>query len=905
MRILSLITVFSLIVHLCTAQVPTRLTTDLLEHTDRVFLDGYPASVALEELGNTIERYQVAEIRSAQPSFGWVVNSTQPNTLQTAYRILVASSRELLSNDQADKWDSGKTNSDNSVAVFYGGEPLQPTTIYYWKVKTWDNHGTESEFSQVKSFITAQKTDGATASYPLQITDELPVAIKRLGENHSFIDFGKASFGRLKLTLTAHQETDTVIVRLGEAAKDGQVDREPNHSIRFSEYKLPLMSGTHTYLLKIHSRGRQMPDYIGEVMPFRYCELENYPAPIHAKQIVRQTVHYPFDETASAFHSSDSILNQVWAFCKYSVKATSFLGVFVDGDRERVSYEGDMLIGQLTRYAVDRQYEFSRRSYENLVYSPTWPTEWNIHDVTLAWHDYLYTGNPASLQKQYDELKKKSLIGLTEKNGLISTRTGKQTPELLASLHFAAGNQMRDIVDFPPLSSYYHTPCVSIADKSFSFPAAKFKTGDAPDWKTSDFNDTDWVEIKTTKCWEPQGYDKYDGYASYRMHLVIPAEMQGKLTAKDSILIDLGQIDDADETYFNGILIGKTGRFPTDEDGFLGCYDVPRKYRLAANHPAIRWGKDNVLTIRVYDDAKGGGIEGLSNDGKGETDDFVFTDYNIVVNAFHYQALRLLSEMAAALGKPQEQAQFTKDAERVKDRINRLLFDSKTGLYRDGIGTNHHSLHANMYPLAFGIVPKKNKQKVLDFIHSRGMACSVYGAQALSDAVYNANDAVYGLQLLSSTDQRSWYNMIRAGSTISMEAWDNKYKSDQDWNHIWGAAAGNLIARKLMGIEPLEPGFKKIRIKPQPATLRQAEIKVPSIRGDIYVAFDNQPGERFVLKVEIPANTTAEIWLPRLAKNYRLKIDGVSRKGIATGNFVKVEIGSGKHVFEMESAVPL
>jgi hypothetical protein len=882
------------------AQAPSHLTTDLLEHTDRVFLDGYPANIALEELGNTIERYQLTEIHSAQPSFGWVVNSAQPNTLQTAYRILVASSRELLSKDQADMWDSGKTNSDNSVAVLYSGESLQPSTIYYWKVKTWNNHGEESAFSHTKSFITAPKTDKVTACYPLQITDERPVGIKPLGKNHSFIDFGKASFGRLKLTLASNQETDTVIIRLGEATKDGQVDREPNYSIRYAEYKLPLMSGVHTYILKIRSRGKQMPDYIGEVMPFRYCELENYPADLQDGQIVRQTVHYPFDETASMFHSSDTVLNQVWEFCKYSVKATSFLGVFVDGDRERVSYEGDMLVGQSTRYAVDRMYEFSRRSYENLIYSPTWPTEWNIHGVLLAWNDYLHTGNILSLQKEYEELKIKSLIDLTEKNGLISTRTGKQTPEFLASMHFANGSQMRDIVDFPTVSSYYHTPCVRIADNRFSFPTAKFKTGDAPDWKNSDFDDTGWAEIKTTKCWEPQGYDKYDGYASYRVHFVIPAEMQGKLTAKDSVLVDLGQIDDADETYFNGVLVGKTGRFPTDEGGFLGHYNVPRKYKMAANHPAIRWGKDNVLTIRVYDDAKGGGIEGLSNDGKGETDGFVFTDYNIVVNAFHYQALRLLSEMAAVLEKPQEQAQFTQAAQRVKDRINKLFFDSKTGLYCDGIGTKHNSLHANIYPLAFDIVPEKNKQKALDFIHSRGMACSVYGAQALVDAVYNANDAAYGLQLLSSTDIRSWYNMIRAGSTVSMEAWDNKYKSDQDWNHIWGAAAGNLIARKLMGIEPLEPGFKKIRIKPQPATLKQAEIKTPSIRGDIRVSFDNQAGKRFALDVEIPANSTAEVWLPKLSTKYKLTVDGATQTGTVDGAFVKVEIGSGKHYFVIE-----
>ncbi|MDR3094272.1 MAG: alpha-L-rhamnosidase [Bacteroidales bacterium] len=725
------------------AQPPSHLTTDLLEYTDRVFLDGYPSNLSLEKLGSAIERYQLAEIRSAQPYLGWVVNNNQSNTLQTAYRILVASSKALLTEGEADMWDSGRTESDNSVAVAYAGKPLQPSTIYYWKVKTWDNHGVESAFSQVRSFITAKELDGVTARYPLQVSDELPVKIQSLGAAHSFIDFGKASFGRLKLTLSSGKETDTVIVRLGECAKDGQVDRRPGATIRYAEYKLPLMSGTHTYTLKIRPDKRNtdtnpasngigvsavlMPCYTGEVMPFRYCELENYSAPLQPGQIVRQTVTYPFDETVSAFHSSDTVLNQVWELCKYSVKAVSFLGIFVDGDRERITYEGDIIVGQPTRYAVDRRYEFTRYSLEYLIYSPTWPTEWTLQEVLMIWADYLHTGNPASLQRYYEEWKAKTLLQLTETNGLISTRTGKLTPEFFKSIHYK-GKNFRDIVDWP--------------------------------------------------------------------------------TA--------------------------------------------------------------------------------------ETDGFVFTDYNTVVNAYHYQSLKLMSAIAGALGKTDEQAQLSEDAQRVKTQINKRMLDPKTGLYRDGIGTNHSSLHANIYPLAYGIAPEKNRKKMLEFIRSRGMAGSVYTSQNLLDAVYNANDADYGLQLLTSTNDRSWYNMIRVGSTISLEAWDNKYKPNQDWSHIWGAAAGNIIARKLMGIEPLEPGFRKIRIQPQPATLKQAEIKVPSIRGDIRVAFDNQP-DRFSLQVEIPANSVAEVWLPKPAAKYRLTVDNIAQKGAVEGDFVKVEIGSGEH----------
>jgi hypothetical protein len=740
---------------LCFAQTPTHLTTDLLEHTDRVFLDGYPANLSLSELGTAIERYQLAEIRNPKPRLGWVVNSDRPNTLQTAYRILVASSPELLAKDEADLWDSGRTESDNSVAVPYDGAPLQPSSVYFWKVKTWDSHGVESSFSQMRCFVTAARLDGETARYPLQVSDEYPADITSSGDGLWLIDFGKDAFGRLKVTLASEKEADTVIVRLGETLKNGRIDRRPPGTVRYAEYRLPLSAGTHTYVVKIRPDRRNtdvranvssvkpilMPDYTGEVLPFRYCEIENCrTAPA---QVVRQTVHYPFNETAASFHSSDSVLNQVWELCKYSVKATSFVGVYVDGDRERIPYEADALINQLCHYAVDREYAIARYSHEYLIHFATWPTEWILQSVLMAWTDYLYTGNPVSLQRFYDDLKAKSLLGLKESNGLISTRTGKVTPELLQSIHFNGDrNSFRDIVDWP-------------------------------------------------------------------------------------------------------------------QQGILG---------LGKNEP-------------------------------GEADGFVFSDYNTVVNAYHYEALRLVGLIAGTLGKTADEALYAKEAQRVKEQINRLLFDHKKGYYVDGVGVDHSSLHANMFPLAFDILPAGRTKSVLEYMHTRGLACSVYGSQFLLDAIYNAHDDAYGLKLLTSTDDRSWYNMIRAGSTISMEAWDNKYKPNQDWNHIWGAAPANLIPRKLMGIEPVEPGYRRIRIKPQPATLRRGEIKTPSIRGDIRVSFDNRPGENFTLEVEIPANATAEVWLPKWSKNCRLTVDGTPQKGKSVGDFIVTETGSGKHVF--------
>ena len=143
--------------------------------------------------------------------------------------------------------------------------------------------------------------------------------------------------------------------------------------------------------------------------------------------------------------------------------------------------------------------------------------------------------------------------------------------------------------------------------------------------------------------------------------------------------------------------------------------------------------------------------------------------------------------------------------------------------------------------------------------------------------------------------------MIRVGSTITLEAWDNKYKPNQDWNHAWGAAPANLIPRKLMGIEPIEPGFRKISIKPQPGSLRSAEIIHPTIRGDLSVSFTNEPGQSFQLEVEIPANTTADISLPFYSKSQTIQINGHPAKYRRQGNFSVIEdIGSGKWTFLIE-----
>ncbi len=98
------------------------------------------------------------------------------------------------------------------------------------------------------------------------------------------------------------------------------------------------------------------------------------------------------------------------------------------------------------------------------------------------------------------------------------------------------------------------------------------------------------------------------------------------------------------------------------------------------------------------------------------------------------------------------------------------------------------------------------------------------------------------------------------GTTITLEAWDNRYKGNQDWNHAWGAAPANVLPRKLLGIEPIEPGWTRLQICPRLGNLKWAEGRVPTPHGAVVVRAE--AGEEYRLDVTIPAGTTARVLLP-------------------------------------------
>jgi alpha-L-rhamnosidase len=84
-------------------------------------------------------------VDTASPHLSWQSDNSERNWRQAAYEVLVATNEANLGTGQADIWDSGKTDSGESVGIAYRGPALESRKRYYWKVRVWDAAGQVSE----------------------------------------------------------------------------------------------------------------------------------------------------------------------------------------------------------------------------------------------------------------------------------------------------------------------------------------------------------------------------------------------------------------------------------------------------------------------------------------------------------------------------------------------------------------------------------------------------------------------------------------------------------------------------------------------------------------------------------------------------------------------------------------
>ena len=150
------------------------------------------------------------------------------------------------------------------------------------------------------------------------------------------------------------------------------------------------------------------------------------------------------------------------------------------------------------------------------------------------------------------------------------------------------------------------TVCASA--QTISVEDALFKQGDDLAWKAPSLDDAGWNHLKVSDYWDHQGYFFENGYAWYRIKVVIPSSLRKASAYKDAVVISMTAVDDSEETFLNGSMVGKSGFMPSDPSGYVTAYNQPRRYIVPSSK--VKWDKENVIAVRVYNGVSAGGIYG-------------------------------------------------------------------------------------------------------------------------------------------------------------------------------------------------------------------------------------------------------------------------------------------------------
>jgi alpha-L-rhamnosidase len=284
--------------------------------------------------------------------------------------------------------------------------------------------------------------------------------------------------------------------------------------------------------------------------------------------------------------------------------------------------------------------------------------------------------------------------------------------------------------------------------------------------------------------------------------------------------------------------------------------------------------------------------------------------------AYYFYTAGLMAKIAGALGKTADAEKYAQLAEAI-----RAVY-VKNFIKPDGrIADSKNESGQTFYALAFGLglVPADVKEKTAEqFVASirkenDHLATGFLGTPFVLFALQKAGHPELAYKLVLNKTYPSWLQQVIWGSTTMWERWDGwrPDKGFQDpgmnsFNHYWLGCVSEWLFTQAAGIDTEAGGFKRITIRPEivkPDTgFQWVKASYHSLRGRIDSAWKLDKGQ-FELKVTIPGNTTAAVYIPAktaadVSESGRPAGQAKSVKFLRQeGNLVVFEVGSGHYTF--------
>ncbi len=280
------------------------------------------------------------------------------------------------------------------------------------------------------------------------------------------------------------------------------------------------------------------------------------------------------------------------------------------------------------------------------------------------------------------------------------------------------------------------------------------------------------------------------------------------------------------------------------------------------------------------------------------------TDKDLIATAYFYQTSTLSAKIAKIIGENEDAEKYLKLAANIKKAFNNE-FVTKNGRLVS------HTQTAYTLALSFGILPDNVVENAAAYLagdvdNFKHLTTGFLGTPLLCPALSAIGRDDLAFMLLNRKKYPSWLYPVTQGATTIWERWDGQ-KPDgtfqsvdmNSFNHYAYGAIGEWLYSHVAGIKVDEkiPGYKHFYLAPHPGgELTSVNAEFNSMYGKIVSSWKID-ADTMIYSVEIPANTTAEVILPKVKQENITMGAGVKlpRKQIEEG--VVIELGSGKYVF--------
>ncbi|WP_372905316.1 family 78 glycoside hydrolase catalytic domain [Rhodohalobacter sp.] len=869
------------------------------------------------------------------PGLSWKLESGHRGAHQTAYRILVASDKDKLSEESADIWDSGIVRSDEQVQIPYEGKGLKSARRYYWTVSVWDDQGQQSEYGEPAFFETGllNKNDwkgvwiSAAESHPVIPIDEDvlepgPAPHFRKG----FTNQEPISSARLYISGLGYYEAFINGERVGDRLLD------PAKS-RYDKTALYVTYDVTDHLL--HGENA-----IGVILGTGWYNFHTEAAwdfdsaPWRAPGSLKAQIVITYEDGSTKTIATDR-----------SWKTTTGPIVF-DGIHNGETFDARLTLGDWTYPTADTSgwgpaYEVvgPAGKLKNQLMPPIRHVR-SLSPVEVT--------NPEKNLQVYDFGENITgsvrLVATGPEGAEIVIRHGERlyddgtlNNEELSRFVFSGETQTSRYILGPDQPSNWRP---SFVYYGFQYTQVEVPEGVEILKLTAEVIHTDFEVTGSFESSNPlfnkihaakklSYLGNYHGYPtdcphrekigwSGDAHLVT----EGGLINFETVSSYMKWMDDfADEQRETGQL---PGIIPSSGWGYVSSSPIPtfksRGYgpQWEGAFVLIPWylfqhTGDRSILERYFDPIVQymRYLERHSEDnytlsfGIDDHKTLVPSNQAVLATGHFHSFSNIVAKMAKELGKEHEVAYFNELSGKIKKGYRERFYNEEAGTWDNGsqmvlAGTLYHDLAE---PGDVDSIMEQLIQNIQenDYHLTTGVIGTKYLLGALSE--YGRTDVMY--RIANQRAFPSWGYWIEKGATTLWQNWDGT----QSRNHVMFGSIDEWFYKAIVGIRPdhEKPGFKNIIIKPEFIDdLDWAEGSYDTWRGTVKSEWEKS--DRAIdLRIEIPVNTTARVYLPDLnidqiseSGNQLDEAEGVTLIGLDQDkNRLIVEVTSGNYRFDM------